>query len=86
MRVRVLGAVRHVVEEYKRFLRTSYRFHDEHLKRQFETHLQQVDVVVRGPIITLTRDFQMGRTLQALAQKGLMEDGSFLSRCHGQGA
>ncbi|MBI4607679.1 MAG: DEAD/DEAH box helicase [Candidatus Rokubacteria bacterium] len=68
----VLTAVRHVVEEYKRFLRTSYRFHDEHLKRQFEEHLQQVDVVVRGPLVTLTRDFRMGQPLRALAEEGVV--------------
>lgn len=60
----VLSAVRHVVGEYKRFLRTSYRFHDE--------HLQQVDVVMRGPLVTLTCDFRMGQPLRALAEEGVV--------------
>ena len=28
-------AVRHLIDEYRSFLRTSYRFLDEHLRRQF---------------------------------------------------
>lgn len=41
-------AVRELVAEYRRFLRTSYRFLDEHLRRQFEEHLAKTDVIVRG--------------------------------------
>jgi len=41
-------AVRHLITEYRRFLRTSYRFLDPHLRDQFEAHLAQADVVVRG--------------------------------------
>jgi len=63
-------AVRHLIEEYRRFLRTSYRFLDPHLRRQFEEHLAQADVVVRGPYVTLTRDFEPGRTLRDLVQAG----------------
>jgi hypothetical protein len=43
--------VRHLIEEYRRFLRTSYRFLDPHLRDQFEAHLAQADVVVRGPYV-----------------------------------
>jgi len=57
-------AVRHVIEEYKRFLRTSFRFLDPHLREQFEAHLQQMDVLVRGPYVTLARDFERGAHLQ----------------------
>jgi hypothetical protein len=42
-------AVRHVIEEYKRFLQTSFRFLDPHLREQFETHMQQMNVLVPGP-------------------------------------
>lgn len=34
-------AVRHLIEQYRRFLRTSYRFLDPHLRSQFEAHLAQ---------------------------------------------
>jgi hypothetical protein len=57
-------AVRHLIEEYRRFLRTSYRFLDPHLRRQFEAHLAEADVVVRGPYVTLARDFERARTLR----------------------
>ncbi len=63
MKPSVLVVVRHVVEECKRFLRTSYRFYGEHPKAQFEAHLQQRNVVVRSPYVTLTGDFQVGPTL-----------------------
>lgn len=66
------AAVRHVVEEYKRFLRTSFRFLDPHLREQFEAHLQQMDVLVRGPYVTLARDFERGARLGDLVQEGLL--------------
>jgi len=67
------GAVRHVVEEYKRFLRTSFRFLDPHLREQFEGHLQQIDVLVRGPYVTLAREFERGGRLSELVREGLLD-------------
>ena len=52
-------AVRHVVEEYQRFLRTSFCFLDPHLREQFEEHLLGMDVLVRGPYITLAQAFSV---------------------------
>lgn len=66
------AAVRHVIEEYKRFLRTSFRFLDPHLREQFEAHLQQMDVLVRGPYVTLARDFERGARLKDLVEEGLL--------------
>ena len=63
-------AVRHLIDEYRSFLRTSFRFLDEHLRRQFEEHLARADVVVKGPYVTLARDFALGRSLRELVQKG----------------
>ncbi len=63
-------AVRHLIAEYRRFLRTSYRFLDPQLREQFEAHLAQAEVVVRGPYVTLARDFARGRTLRALVEAG----------------
>ncbi len=63
-------AVRELIGQYRRFLRTSYRFLDENLRRQFEQHLAQADVVVRGPFITLAREFVRGRTLAQLVNEG----------------
>jgi len=63
-------AVRELIAEYRRFLKTSYRFLDDHLRRQFEEHLNQADVVVKGPYVTLARDFAPGATLQELIRQG----------------
>ncbi len=63
-------AVRELIGEYRRFLKTSYRFLDEHLRRQFEEHLNQADVVVKGPYVTLARDFARGATLTGLISQG----------------
>jgi hypothetical protein len=41
-------AVHELIGEYRRFFRTSYRFLDPHLRRQFKDHLEQSDVIVRG--------------------------------------
>ncbi len=63
-------AVRELVAEYRRFLRTSYRFLDDHLRRQFEEHLAKSDVIVRGPYVTLAREFERGRRLAEIADGG----------------
>ena len=65
-------AVRNVMGEYRRFLKTSYRFLDEGLRRQFEDHLEAADVVVRGPYVTLARDFQRGATIGELTEAGTL--------------
>lgn len=66
MRPSALTCVRHLVEQYRRYLRTGYRFLDPVLRDQFEAHLAQADVVVRGPYVTLSRDFLPGRPLAEL--------------------
>ncbi|MDP2897578.1 MAG: DEAD/DEAH box helicase [bacterium] len=73
MKVSAVAAVRHLIDEYRRFLRTSYRFLDDHLREQFEQHLRQAEVVVRGPLVTLSRDFQRGKTLKELVDEGLLD-------------
>ena len=62
-------AVHELIGEYRRFLRTSYRFLDPHLRRQFENHLEQSDVIVRGPYVTLAREFERGATLSELVEQ-----------------
>jgi ATP-dependent helicase YprA (DUF1998 family)/ribosomal protein L32 len=73
MKSSAVACVRHLINEYRRFLRTSYRFLDEHLRKQFEDHLAQADIVVRGPYVTLSRDFERGSTLSALVGAGRAE-------------
>jgi ATP-dependent helicase YprA (DUF1998 family)/RNA polymerase subunit RPABC4/transcription elongation factor Spt4 len=73
-----MACVSHLVKEYRRFLRTSYRFLDDHLRRQFEEHLAQAEVVVKGPYVTLARDFQKGATLKELVAEGRL-DGRLLA-------
>ncbi len=70
MAASAVGAVRHLIEQYRRFLRTSYRFLDHRLREQFEAHLAQADVVVRGPYVTLSRDFERASTLASLIAAG----------------
>ncbi|HXH07190.1 MAG TPA: DEAD/DEAH box helicase [Vicinamibacterales bacterium] len=67
--------VRQVTEQYKRYLKTSFRFLDEHLRRQFEEHLRTLDVVVRGPYVTLAREFARGRRLRDLVDEGVLHRG-----------
>ena len=70
MSVNIPQAVHDLVGEYRRFLKTSYRFLDEHLRRQFEDHLARTDVIVKGPYVTLAREFAPGRTLRDLIANG----------------
>jgi ATP-dependent helicase YprA (DUF1998 family)/RNA polymerase subunit RPABC4/transcription elongation factor Spt4 len=62
-----------LITEYRRFLRTSYRFLDDHLRRQFEEHLARADVIVKGPYVTLARDFERASTLVELAAAGRID-------------
>ncbi len=73
MKASAVACARHLIEEYRRFLGTSYRFLDEDLRRQFERHLARTDVVVRGPYVTLSRDFARGSTLKTLVEAGQAE-------------
>jgi hypothetical protein len=73
MQPSAVTCVRHIIEEYRRFLKTSYRFLDPHLRDQFERHLSETGVVVKGPYVTLSRDFERGRSLKTLAEDGLVD-------------
>jgi len=66
-------AVRHLITQYRRFLRTSYRFLDPHLREQFEGHLDRADVIVKGPYVTLARDLALGETLATLVERGELD-------------
>ncbi|HWP37890.1 MAG TPA: DEAD/DEAH box helicase [Gemmatimonadales bacterium] len=70
MTASAVSCVQHLIEQYRRFLRTSYRFLDDRLRQQFEAHLAQADVVVRGPYVTLSRDFERASTLASLIAAG----------------
>jgi len=72
MNVNMLQAVHHLVGEYHSFLKTSYRFLDDHLRKQFEEHLSKAEVIIKGPYVTLARDFALGHSLQELAESGLI--------------
>lgn len=66
-------AVQHVIEEYKRFLKTSFRFLDPHLRQQFEAHLQRSGVLVRGPYVTLARELERGKRMTELVEEGVLD-------------
>jgi len=80
MKASAVACVRHLVTEYRSFLRTSYRFLDPHLRSQFEEHLKRAEVVVKGPFVSLSRDFQVGPTLTELVARGEAE--AELQRAH----
>ncbi|HPF99019.1 MAG TPA: DEAD/DEAH box helicase, partial [Kiritimatiellia bacterium] len=65
-----VSCVRHLIDEYRRFLRSTYRLADEKLRKQFEGHIDQTEVIVKGPYVTLARDFARDRTLQDLLKVG----------------
>ena len=70
-----LDCVRHIIEEYRRFLKTSLRLYDEHLRHQFEEQIREMEVVVKGPYVTLGRDYKKGLTLEELAREGVVHRG-----------
>jgi len=72
MQPSVLGNVRHIADEYRRFIRSTYRLADPMLREQFERHVNDADVLVKGPYITMAREFSQGATLASLVSEGLV--------------
>lgn len=67
----VVEQVRHLVGTYRRFIKSSYRLADNHLRAQFEEHVEGAEVLVKGPYVTLARDFLAERTLPDLLAEGV---------------
>lgn len=65
--------VRHLVAAYRRFIKSSYRLADPRLRAQFEDQVDGAAVLVKGPYVTLARDFLAERTLDALVDEGVAE-------------
>src|SRR5438067_13025419 len=70
-RYAVVENVKHVIGEFRRFLRSTYRLADPHLRAQFEEHIDQAGVLVKGPFITLARDFATSAPLSDLVNAGV---------------
>lgn len=66
--------VRHLGTEYRSFLKTSFRFLDPQLRQQFEQHLDTGEVVVKGPLVALSREFAQGKTLRDIVKAGAASD------------
>ena len=70
MQINITQIVRHLTDEYRRFLKTSFRFLDPELREQFEKHLDAAAIVVKGPLVAMAREFTQGRTLKELVDAG----------------
>lgn len=62
-RFSVIQSVRHLIEQYRSFIKSSYRLADPRLRDQFERHVNRAEVLVKGPYVTLARDFAEGHRL-----------------------
>lgn len=76
----VIGSVRHVRESYRRFILSTYRLANPRLREQFERHVREENVLVKGPYVTLSHDFEPGATLADLVDEDLAQ--SALTRLH----
>ncbi len=74
MPLSILGNARHVADEYRRFIKSTYRLADPALRAQFERHVNEAEVLVKGPYVTLARDFEPGARLASLVNDGLGPD------------
>lgn len=70
-RFSVIESVRHLTDQYRSFIRSSYRLADPKLRAQFEAHVNGADVLVKGPYVTLSRDFAPGPALADLLDQGV---------------
>lgn len=70
-RFSVVESVRHLVGQYRSFIKSSYRLADPNLRAQFEDHVNGADVLVKGPYVTLARDFAQGQPLAGVLASGM---------------
>lgn len=70
-----VNCVRHLIDQYRNFLRSSYRLADPRLREQFEQHINETDVLVKGPYVTLAHDFEAGQPLKELHLRGIGHKG-----------
>jgi ATP-dependent helicase YprA (DUF1998 family)/very-short-patch-repair endonuclease len=69
-RFSVIESVRHLIEQYRSFIKSSYRLADPRLRKQFEEHVNRAEVLVKGPYVTLARDFAEGQRLHQVLASG----------------
>ncbi len=69
-RFSVIESVRHLIEQYRNFIKSSYRLADPRLRAQFEEHVNRAEVLVKGPYVTLARDFVEGHRLNDIIGSG----------------
>lgn len=69
-RFSVVESVRHLIGQYRSFIRSSYRLADPKLREQFEAHVDGAEVLVKGPYVTLSRDFVAGMPLADVLASG----------------
>lgn len=70
-RFSVVESVRHLKDQYRSFIKSSYRLADPNLRRQFEAHIDGADVLVKGPYLTLSRDFDRSHSLAQVLAEGV---------------
>ncbi len=69
-RFSILESVRHLIGQYRSFIKSSYRLADLKLREQFERHVNEAEVLVKGPYVTLSRDFAQGNALAQVLAAG----------------
>ncbi len=69
-RFSVVESVRHLIGQYRSFIKSSYRLADPKLREQFEAHVNGAEVLVKGPYVTLSRDFAGGMPLAGMLASG----------------
>lgn len=69
-RFSVVESVRHLIAQYRRFIKSSYKLADPRLRAQFEDHVNRAEVLVKGPYVTLARDFAQGLPLAEVLASG----------------
>ena len=59
-----------MADEYRRFIKSSYRLADPALRAQFEHQIDDADVLVKGPYVTLAREFATANSLSEIIVTG----------------
>lgn len=59
-------------QNYLRYLKTTFPIADEELRQQYWDALEGTDVIVKGPILEATPEFEKGMSIRQLVEKGAL--------------
>jgi ATP-dependent helicase YprA (DUF1998 family) len=70
-----ISATQKIRTDYLRYLRTAFPVLDSDLQNDFWQALQEPEMLVKGPILEATPEYQTGRTIENFVREGVLDSG-----------